>query len=238
MTHTTAAPSQLSTSERRQPPQPGRSRLWAYAGVAAGALGLVGIEASLRVDAVYNERFAGDPEKIMGRLEDSVPAILTFHTATMLATVLLLVFGAGLRRRLRQQAPGDSLLPDVAAGGTVLAAVAGLIGAGFTTEMVFGVTNDDSKLTPEMAVVFAHWIGTIPWLWVGAGVTGAAVAVAALRHAAAPRWIGWVAAVAGGLALVAGLSPLQYMAGYFGPFFVLVAAAGFAFGDRVARTTR
>ncbi|WP_203231131.1 hypothetical protein [Nocardioides caldifontis] len=236
MTHTSTAPGTLGLAPVTSSHAP--SRLWAYAGVAAGLLGTVGMQASLGVDAVYDERFAGDPQRIMDRLEECVPSILTFHTTTMLATVLLLVFGAGLRRRLRQQAPADSLLPDVALGGTFLTAVAGLLGAGFTTEMVFGVTNDDSKLTPEMAVVFAHWIGTIPWLWVGAGVTGIAVAVAALRHAAAPRWIGWVAALLGGVTLLAGLSPLQYMAGFSGPVLVLVAAAGFAFGDRAAHAGR
>jgi hypothetical protein len=56
--------------------------------------------------------------------------------------------------------------------------------------------------------------------------------VAALRHGAAPRWIGWVSAVLGGLTLIAGVSPLQYMAGFTGPLWLLVVALGFTLGGR------
>ena len=112
------------------------------------------------------------------------------------------------------------------------------MGAGFTTEIVFGLQDDAKILDPEFAAVVGHWIGTVPWLWVGAGLTGVAVAVAALRHAAAPRWIGWVGAVLGGITLLIGLSPLQYMAGFTGPVLVLVLGLGFAFGDRRGRVSR
>ncbi|WP_244932108.1 hypothetical protein [Nocardioides sp. W7] len=207
-------------------------RGWAIVGAVAGLAGVVGIQASLSIDAVYNKKYAGDAELITERLEDFVPNLLVLHVAMMVASLLLLVFAAGLRRRLQGQAPAGSLLPDVAAGGLLLTSVAALMGVAFSTEIVFGVTADDPKLDPEFAAVVGHWIGTVPWLWVGAGVTGIAVAVAALRHAAAPRWIGWVAAVLGGLTTIAGLSPLQYMAGFTGPVLVLLLGAGFALGDR------
>jgi hypothetical protein len=38
--------------------------------------------------------------------------------------------------------------------------------------------------------------------------------------------------VLGGLTLLLGISPLQYMAGFVGPLWLLVAAIGFAAGDR------
>jgi hypothetical protein len=211
------------------------SRLWSFSGAIAGLAGIVAIQASLQIDAVYDAKSAGNAERIADRLGDFVPQLLVLHTSLMIATVLMLVFAAGLRRRLHAQAPVGSLLPDVAAFGLALVSVAGLMGAGFSTEIVFGVTADDDTLDPEFAAVVGHWIGTIPWLWVGAGVTGVAVAVAALRHAAAPRWIGWVAAVLGGLTLLFGMSPLEYMAGFTGPVLILVLGLGFAFGDRSSR---
>lgn len=211
------------------------SRAWAAAGLGAGVAGIAGIAASMSISAVYDEKLGGDAQGIYERMQDFVPNIVVFHTVTLLGVVLLVIFGAGLRRRLQAQAPAGSLLPDVAAAGLLLTAVAGLMGSSLDTE--FGsalVQTERVEVVPEVFVFYGHWLGTIPWLWVGAGLTGVAVAVAALRHSAAPRWIGWVGAVLGGITLAFGLSPLQYMAGFFGPLFVTVAAAGFLFGDRTA----
>jgi hypothetical protein len=211
------------------------SRRWAWTAVVAGAAGITGIGASLGISAIYDEKSEGDAPAIMDKLGDQVPAMLVLHTATMISTVLLLVVAAGLRRRLAGQVRAGSLLPDVAAGGLLLTSVAGLMGAGLDTEFIFGLSDDKAKLVPEVAVMYGHWINTIPWLWVGAGVTGVAVAAAALRHAAAPRWIGWVSAVLGGITLLFGISPLQYMAGFTGPVLVLLLGLGFALGDRATR---
>lgn len=230
--------STATTSATRPTVRRTTARTWAFTGIAAGIAGLVALQMSVTIDPVYNEEYGGDAERITERLGDFVPEILVLHTGMALVTVLLVVFGAGLRRRLKSQAPVGSLLPDVAAGGLLLTSVAALMGSAFTTEIVFGLEDDDIPLDPEFAAVVGHWVGTVPWLWLGAGVAGVAVAAAALRHNAAPRWIGWTAAVLGGLTLLFGLSPLQYMAGFVGPVLVLVMGVGFAFGDRVARASR
>ncbi len=212
------------------------SRAWAAAGLAAGVAGIVGIAASMSISAVYDEELGGDAQGIYERMQDFVPNIVVFHTATLVGVVLLVVFGAGLRRRLQAGLPDDSLLPDVAYGGLLLTSVAGLMGSALDTE--FGsalVQTERVKVVPEVFVFYGHWMGTIPWLWVGAGVTGVAVAVAALRHRAVPRWIGWVGAVLGGVTLAFGISPLQYMAGMTGPLWLLVTALGLALGDRARR---
>ena len=67
------------------------------------------------------------------------------------------------------------------------------------------------------------------------GHRGVAVAVAALRHARPPRWVGWVGAVLGGVTLVRAVFPLQYMAGLTGPIWLLLTALGLALGDRARR---
>jgi hypothetical protein len=211
------------------------SRAWAAVGVAAAVSGIVGIGASMGVDAAYNEEVAGNAPAMVDRLADQVPQLVVFHVATMIATLLLLVFAAGLRRRLEAQAPAGSLLPGVAASGLGLVSVAGLIGTGLDTEFIFSVGEPDNKLVPEVGVLFAHWVGTMPWIWAGAGVTALAVAVAALRHAAAPRWLGWFSAVLGVITVAFGVSPLQYMAGMTGPLWLLVASLGFFLGDRSSR---
>jgi len=228
-TTTPARGSEHTTTDR-----PAR-RLWAWAGVGAGVAGLVSIASSMQVDAVYADGTEGNPAAIVARLADQTTAILAFHTATLVSLVLLVVFAAGLRRRLAGQLLPGSLLPDVAAAGLGLVAVAQLMGSGLTTEFVFGVTDPEARMVPEAAVFFGHWVGTIPWLWVGAGIAGVAVAVAALRHGATSRWVGWVGAILGGVTLLLGVSPLQYMSGMTGPLWLLVTALGLALGDRVRR---
>lgn len=220
------------TRPQHSVPTTSAGRGWARAGALAGLLGLVGIGASTAANAVYDEKIAGNAPAIVDKLADQTPALLVLHTSMLFAMALLVPFAAGLRRRLAEQTPAGSLIPDVAAVGMFLTSVACLMGTSLDTEFIFGVNADSDQLVPESGAFYGHWIGTVPWLWVGAGITGVAIAVAALRRAAAPRWLGWVGAVLGGLTLAFGLSPLQYMAGFTGPVVVLLIGLGFAFGDR------
>ncbi len=203
------------------------SRSWALAGIGAGVAGIGSVVASGLTGAVYDEKIAGDAVAITERLAKLTTQILVFHTATMVSALLLVVFAVGLRRRLASAVPADSLLPGVAAAGLLLVAAAQLLGSGLTTEFVFGVQDVD-LMVPETAAFFSHWMGTIPWLWGTAGLTAIAVAVAARRFGAAPRWLGITSVVMGGLMLLIAVSPLQYMAGMVGPLWVTIAAIGFA----------
>ena len=135
----------------------------------------------------------------------------------MVSCALLVLFAAGLHRHLRRRTPPDSVVPGVAAIGLVPGGVAQLIGAGLTTEFAFGLTDpDDVLVVPETAVFFDHWIGTIPWLWGGIGLTALAMSarrsqgrVRSLARLDQPR--------AGRLTTLFLVSPLQYMAGMTGP---------------------
>ncbi len=226
--HGQERPAVTSNTDRHSLP-----RTWALVGMAAGLAGIVGIQASSSIDAVYVENGVADAASITARLAEQRTNILVEHTALIVASLLLLVFAAGLRRYLSRGLPSDSLIPWVASGGVLLTSVACLLGSGFTTEIVFGLENTD-QIVPEFAVMVGHWLGTIPWLWVGVGVSGIAVAVASLKHRAAPQWIGWTSAVLGGITALFGMSPLQYMAGFTGPVWVLVVSLGFFFSGRRA----
>ena len=89
------------------------SRAWAWTGVAAGVLGIVSIQASMALGANW-EQTAGDADAVVADLAGKTPTLLVFHTATVLVALLVLIFAAGLKRRLDVQAPAGSLLPTVA----------------------------------------------------------------------------------------------------------------------------
>jgi len=215
-----------------QAPSPARTRGWAVSGVIAGLLGLVTIVVSMGLwdpDLDYS-----DPTAIADRLREAQAQLIVMHVAMVTGMVALVVFALGLLRRLNAALPVGSLLGGVAAAGIVLTAVANLLGSGLDTEFLFAADVVE-KDVPETIAFYNHWIATIPWLWVGAGLTGVVVAIAALRHKAAPRWIGLVGLTLGGLTLLLGISPLQYMAGFLGPVWLLVTAIGFTVGDKAYR---
>ncbi|WP_408896492.1 hypothetical protein ACJ5H2_16385 [Nocardioides sp. R1-1] len=206
---------------------------WALAGVGAGLAGLGVVVSSSLVDAVYDERIQGDAAAISERLGEQVPQMLAFHLSAMVGAVLLVVFAAGLFRRLRATTPADSVLPLVAFSGALITAIVLILGAGLDTEFIFAA-GDPEMVVPEDAAMFNHWIGTIPWCWGLLGLSGIALFGAA-RHGGVPRWIGLVGLLGGGLTLLLGVSPLQYMAGMTGPIGLLVVALGFLAGDKAFR---
>lgn len=198
---------------------------WVLAGVGAGLAGIATVVGSSLANAVYDEKLAGDAAGITAKLAEQTGPILAMHTAAMLSAVLLLVFAAGLRRRLVNTTPEGSLLPQVAGSGLMLVSVALLMGSALTTEFVFGVKEPD-LLVPETAAFFGHWIGTVPWLWVGAGVAALALGIAGRKFKAVAPWLAWVSLVLGGLTVFLGVSPAQYMAGMTGPLWLTIAAIG------------
>ena len=200
-------------------------RGWVLAGLCAGVASLVSIVASSMADAVYDRTVAGDARATTAALADQVPQILLMHTSALVSAVLLLVFAPGLRRLIATRCVAGSLLPDVAAGGLMLVSVAQLMGTALTTEFVFGLT-DPARALPENGVFFGHWIGTVPWLWVGAGVAALALGLAGRAFAVVPTWLAWTSLVLGTVTTLFGLSPLQYLTGMTGPLWLTITSVG------------
>lgn len=205
------------------------ARGWAFAGAAAGVCAVGTLVTSSMIDVVYQDRFATDDHGVAAAIQDKAGAIVAFHVVTVAGALLLLVFAAGLHRRLRS-AMGDSLAPFVAAAGLVGTAVVLVMGSGLDTEFSTGLT-DEVTVSDSSAAIFNHWTGTIPWLFTLAGVAGLAL-YAASRQGAVPRWIGRTGLVLGGLTVLFGISPLQYMSGVPAAVMLVVIGLGFALGDR------
>ncbi|HVK28690.1 MAG TPA: hypothetical protein VM575_10115 [Nocardioides sp.] len=206
---------------------------WALAGLLAGVAGIGTMVTSSMVNAVYDPDLQGNAEAISERLSDLVPQMLAFHTFTMVGAVLMIVFAAGLHRRLKASAASDSVLPLVAFSGVLVTAVMLIVGAGLDTEFIFAA-GDTDIVVPESATFYNHWIGTVPWCWGLLGLSGICLFGLA-RAGGLPKWLGLVGLIGGGLTLLLGISPLQYMAGMTGPIGLVVIALGFLAGDKAFR---
>lgn len=213
---------------------PRTSRTWALAGIGSGLAGIGVIVTSGMVGAVYDPDLVGDTPAIAEKLSEQTGPMFVFHTFATVGAVLMVVFACGLHRRLRAAMGDASTAPLLAFSGLLGTAVVSVMGSGLNTEFMLGLRDTDPLIDPANAVLYNHWIGTIPWVWMLAGLTGLAL-YAASRAAAVPRWIGRTGLVLGGLTVLLGISPFQYMAGMTGPLLVLVVALGFCFGDRAAR---
>lgn len=222
---TLSTPQPTTSAAYRASLDPRAGRGWVLSGVGAGVAGIVTVVASSFAGAVYEDDIAGDAVAITTRMAEQTTQILVFHTAAMVSALLLVIFAAGLRRRLADTTPDGSLLPQVAGSGLMLVSVALLMGSALTTEFVFGV-QDASLLVPETAAMFGHWIGTVPWVWAGAGVAALAVGHAGRTQGAVSRWLTWTSLLLGASTTLLAISPLQYMAGMTGPLWLTITAFG------------
>lgn len=205
------------------------SRAWAFAGTGAAVAGIATIVLSSSVDVVYRSQFEDTTHGVAGALQDKAPLMFAFHSVTVIGAVLMVVFAAGLYRRLRTTMP-DSIAPVVAAAGLVGTAVVSILGSGLDTEFMMPLAQG-SSVDDSTAAMYNHWIGTIPWLWTLAGLAGLSL-YAAARAGAVTRWVGRVGLVLGGLTVLFGISPLEYLSGATGVLWLLATSLGFAVGDR------
>lgn len=209
-------------------------RGWAYAGIVAGLAGIGSMVTTSMVDGVYDSALVGDPDGIAAKIAGQTASMFAFQVIGSIGAIAMLVFAAGLFRRLRSRLDGDSLVPTVAAFGLLGTSVVTVLGTGLNTEFATGLLEED-LIPTSSAVMYNHWIGTIPWVWILAGVSALAVHAAA-RQGAVPRWIGRTSLVLGGVTVLAGVAPAQYLALMTGGLWLTVVAIGFAFGDRLHRT--
>jgi hypothetical protein len=221
----------LPTSGTPAPTTRRPSKGWALAGVAAGVLGIGTMVSSSTINAIYDKSIALDEDAVLARLADQSVQIITFQVVASLTALALVVFAAGLHRRLAARLD-DSIVPMVASAGLIGTAVVTVLGTGLDTEFAVGI--EDHVLAAN-AAMFNHWTGTIPWCWLLVGLSALAVASAG-RQGAVPRWMGITSLVLGGLTVVSGVLPVQYMAIVPGALWVLVISVGFLAGDKTHRS--
>jgi len=203
------------------------NRAWTIAGIGGGAAAAFGLVASASVTAAAGPADHRDPAVLLPKLVEGRGWVLVFQVAMTVASLAVLVFAAGLHRHLAAQEPAGSLTPAVAAGGLGLAAALSLVGAGIGTEL-WWTLGDPGGASPYSAASMVDIVATMSWVWAGAGLSAAAVAVAALRRGSMPRWTGWASAVAAVLVLGVSVLPVQYLSGMLGAVWLIVVAVGLA----------
>jgi hypothetical protein len=217
-------PIDASRADWTAPRSPGRG--WAAAGVLAGGLGFAAMEVEGGLAPADPATMAAAELLVENYVSHGLGTFALVLALFVGAAFAVVVFGAGLRRALAAQCPAGSLVPDVAAAGTLLVAALCLVGSGPATEVFFALMHAheaDAGVTAGLV----RMRDTLPWVWGGLALTTAAVTYGALRHGAAPRWLGVVSLVftvlVGGLAM----APLQYLAGMAGAIWLVLAGVAY-----------
>jgi hypothetical protein len=200
------------------------SRRWAWWGVAAGVLGLIGTVVTL-------DSAGGDYPTA-----DSVAALHagTSHAggaAGYLAVMALLVTAAAWRTRIVRAIPGSIAARVVADG---LTASAGALALGYGWKLALGdylqggtdhgMFDKNGLFVYYVLNDFGPFIG-----WLGVVVAAGAMVVLALRERAFPRWIGFVSIVPVLAVTVVGLGfSVAGFPGIVGPLWMIVTFAALA----------
>lgn len=159
-----------------------------------------------------------------------------------LATGALLVFAVGYYRLLQRRLPGDSMAGQVVIASLVASVGAHIVGYGLLASLADGLPGNfayffevESPNTPVGEQQFPaetktaiYWIATnaICYGWIGVIPAAAASAVAALKHGAISRWMGWFSvAVATIGVLMIGVG-LPFGATFYGPLWLAVMGIG------------
>ncbi|WP_432986237.1 hypothetical protein [Dactylosporangium sp. CA-233914] len=206
------------------------SRAWAFAGALGGIAGLVGLFLGSGLTGDVGDGIK-DNALVVAAVSGQRHYVWITQVVCAVAAVCLVVFAAGLRRHLARQEPAGSLVPAVAAGGLGLVAVLLLVGGGICTELYWAL-GEPERWDPDTVAGLVEVYNTLPWLWAGAGLSAAAVAVGGFRHGSASTWLAAASAVAALLVAATQAFPAQYGALFPGAAWVFVAGLGFAFSGR------
>jgi hypothetical protein len=216
----------ISAAEIRPADTTTPRRAWARIGAATGILAAVTFFGfgSLPVE----QDALADNALVHQAVLDKEIVVWLFQTSTVLLALGLVIFGAGLHRRLVRHEPADSLVPLVAVAGVFLTAALTLAGGGIGTEMFWSLVQDADKVDPDTIAAQLTIYDTLAWVWAGLGLTMGAVAWSARTNPGIPRWIGRVSIAGAALVALVQILPFQYMAVLPGLLWLVAVGVGFA----------
>ena len=227
--NTSIAPDRIAAGQTYTPPRRG----WALTGAAGGLIGFLGIFLGSGLTADVGAGIK-DNAQLVAAIVDHRELVWLYQSTCAIAAACLVVFAAGLYRHLAMQEPAGSLVPAVAAAGIGLVAVATLVGAGLCTELYWALKQPD-EWDPDSIAAMVEVFNTISWLWAGAGLSAAAVAVGGFRHGSVSKWLAGVSVVLAALAAATQLYPVQYASLVPGVLWVIVAGLGLGLRRTMSR---
>lgn len=204
---------------------------WALLAVPAGILGVFGMMSSV-VDFQRADRRA-DPTAITNLVIDNATAVKVGAVTGIIAVACLVVFAAGVRRRLEQQQPAGSLWPALAWAGGLLTAAFLLVSFGLSLTMAWVI--DQAYRDTTFEALHAITESNAFQAWAPLTLTAAAVAVAGIRHGAVAAWLGWFSALAAVAMATLTLAALPFVTWFPAAIWLVVAGLGLRLGGRHSR---
>ena len=137
---------------------------------------------------------------------------------SVVAAALLIFFGAYLRKVLDAAAGGRSMLAVLPLIGLAIVGV----GAAIDNMLIFVAAEAaDDIPAPEIQTIQAIWDNDFLPLFLGVLVFNWSVGIAVLQTGALPKWLGWLAIVAGVVSLA---GPIGFFGALLAALWILIAS--------------
>ncbi|MBO0743490.1 MAG: hypothetical protein J2P43_00615 [Candidatus Dormibacteraeota bacterium] len=181
-------------------------RAWALAGIVAALGGVGGV-------VLFQDE---------GSLAGQDTRLRVCAALGMIGVAGLVVFVSGLRAYMDEQTPVGSMTGRIAQCGGLIAATTLFVG--YLLKLIVAGYTD--KITGAADLVVRNGLDNLSTgAWAALALMMLAVSVAAIRHAALPRWLGWLSGVLGSLIAVATVAGAPQAGFLAGAAWLLVASA-------------
>jgi hypothetical protein len=166
--------------------------------------------------------------KLVDILVDKTTNLYFATGVSWLGIACLVVFLAGLYRRLKASEPADGLIPTVVLGGGLMTTAGLFVGYGFAA--LAGGSAYEQRAATTVAALYAIMDSFAYLMWTGLGVVTAGVAVASIRRGSLPRWLGWMSAIF--TLIFVGLAFLPFISWFPALVWLLVVSIGLLVSER------
>ncbi len=216
----------MSTVVEQRQLRRSEGRLWPVWGIAAVLL--VMSRVFVTTPSLTSEQQATVPGALVDTIAGKQLDLYLGNGLSWLGIACLVVFVAGLYRRLSTSEPAGSLIPVVVLSGGTATAGGLLLAYGFLA-LLAGVAGEDLAPT-TVAAIYTIGDSLAYMAWTSMGIVTAGVAIAGIRHRSLPRWLGYVSGIF--TLLFVALSFFPFLSWFPALIWLLVTSIGLLVGGR------